>query len=1386
MATPVHVIKSSFSGGEFAPSLYARVDIQKYATGARKLRNFFVHPHGGISNRPGFKKIAATKKDNSKARVVDFQFSADENYIIEFGDYYCRFFTEDGAVEKETGDTWLTTTTYSLYDITWASGVIYSCLQDHTSGTFATDLAANKWTIDINKWIATTSYAAGIYAAVTLGTATPTIYFCIQAHTSGTAFTAGTAWLGQTIYEVVSPYSEDDIFALRFAQSADVLFIAHPDFQPRELTRYGHTDWEFSLYDFLNGPFRLGNDDTTLTMQLSTIATPATLTAAATYFYPTHEGALIQLNHYIEGQATAQAFTKATEGSSIKCGGTWRVISHGTWTGKFQVQKSTNGTDWTTLRQFSSVNDFNVDTYGTEDMSDGVLPFLLRATSQNPTTGTFTGTLNVDLTADPYTHQGVAKITEYLSSSTVAVDMQRVAGSTATTIDWAEGAWSDYRGWPSCVVFSQDRLIFAGTYYDPQTIWMTQTGDYYNFLRNDPLVASDGITINLPSQKLNAINGLVSLLQLLAFTSGSEWSIGSTENSVLSPLTIQTRANGYNGSSGIQPCIISNRAIYVQSRGAVVRDLGYELFTDTFSGANISILSNHLFFNHNIIEMAYQQEPDSLVWAVRDDGILLSMTYMREQEVLAWSWHDTNEGDDLFESVCVMPAGGYIPPAEDDYTYGDRNTRIYAPFNGDDTAIKYTALTFQDFIFEGTVQLDTAQKKFGGSSLMLDGNSDYLYIPYNYSYDWVLTTIDFTLEAQVRFSIIQDCCFVTVRESATNLFKFTYTASTDKLTFTIINTGVTASVSCSFNPSLNTWYHIAFVRNGTTAGAWFLFIDAVKQTVTEVGSMALAIPTMDDDMVVGCDGNGANFFAGWMDEFRLSWVARWTDTFTARTEAYHHLCLYDTDVNKVHIRTAAQLQAMEDDLDGDYVLDNDIDLTGVDWQPIGSTAANAFTGTFNGRGHTISNLTTNGTTGANEGLVVGLFGYIGDNTDDKDDRAVVKNFNLENVVLTGGYALGSVVGFILSAFLYDIHVSNVTINSSDDWVPDFQSSGGFAGDCFTSNNLDTIVRHCDATDVTMNCSAEATIEEVDDCGGFMGTAYDATNGRYRIDYCFAKNVTIATDDAGATDTGGFIGNSIDAIIRNCYVENVNLALTITAVANYFLELGGFAGLACITTRGEISKCYATGQITLTGVKSGQGDAEDIGGFIGFTYEGSIQDCYTTVDVDVVNGDTLHIGGFAGYPGAPNYTLEIQNCYAIGAITLTGCGDADGVGGFAGRTRQSSLINCYSVGAVDEGTAATTVYVGGFIGILGTTTLTNCSWATASYLVAIGNKSGATVAMLAGAGYGTDEDDATDFYLKTHAVYTGVTPWNFTNATWYNPAVWLEATASYPTLNYWWP
>jgi len=562
MPNLAHTIKTTFAGGEYAPSLWGRVDIARYATGARKLRNFIVSPHGGVSNRPGTHYQATAKYGNKKCRLIPFKFSSLQNYILEFGDYYIRFYTQDGQLLVAPGG---------------------------------------------------------------------------------------------LPYEVVSPYAEADLPLINFTQSADVLFMGHPDFQPRQLNRMGSTNWTITLYDFIGGPFMLANVDANFTISASAVTgNGITLYASNPLFQTTQIGALFQLRHYIQGQAVTDALASVTTTSSIKCGGTWRIITHGTWTGKIQIEKSTdNGANWTVMRNFSSAADYNANTFGTEDMSNNAEPFLIRV---NMTAYT-SGTCNVDLSSDAFYQQGIAKITAYVSATQVTVDVKRTFGDTIATIDWSEGSWSDYRGWPATVEFSPgDRLIFASTYSELQTYWMTKVGNYYDFSRSSPLVDSDGISTNLPSRELNAINGLVPLTEIIALTSSAECSIEATTAGILTPLTVMNKIHGYEGSFGIRPVVLGNRAIYVQAMGSIMRDLGYELSSNSFQGADISVMANHLFTGYTITDMAYQQNPNRIVWCVRSDGILLSMTYMREQEVLAWTWHDT---DGKFESVACIPYNGY-------------------------------------------------------------------------------------------------------------------------------------------------------------------------------------------------------------------------------------------------------------------------------------------------------------------------------------------------------------------------------------------------------------------------------------------------------------------------------------------------------------------------------------------------------------------------------------------------------------------------------------------------------------------------------------------------------------------------------------------------------
>lgn len=252
---------------------------------------------------------------------------------------------------------------------------------------------------------------------------------------------------------------------------------------------------------------------------------------------------------------------------------------------------------------------------------------------------------------DIYTY-GCVKITAYTSSTVVTAKVYDTLAATTATSTWAEGSWSDYRGWPSCVIFFQDRLIWGCSDSEPQTWWASNTGDYVNFVTYSPLQDTDSITSNFLSRELNDIRYAMAIDEIIFLTGASEWIVGpASSGGSFTPSTAHQMCQGYRGTTYVNPVIVGNRIIYVQPKGTIVRDLGYSYDVDGYTGDDLTLFSRHLFEGHKITKMAYQQEPDSIVWMVRDDGILLSMTYLREQKMLAWARHDT---DGTFEDVCCI------------------------------------------------------------------------------------------------------------------------------------------------------------------------------------------------------------------------------------------------------------------------------------------------------------------------------------------------------------------------------------------------------------------------------------------------------------------------------------------------------------------------------------------------------------------------------------------------------------------------------------------------------------------------------------------------------------------------------------------------------------
>lgn len=409
---------------------------------------------------------------------------------------------------------------------------------------------------------------------------------------------------------VATPWSESDLPLLNFTQSADVLYVCHPSYQPRTISRTAHDAWTVAEFDNIKGPFQDINTNTSLIVQSNATTGTATLTVSGgSLFQSYHVGQLFYLEQKNFGQPWEAG--KAVSLNDIRRSD-----------GKYY--QATNSATTGSLRP----------THDADDWSDGAVTWR-------------------------YLHSGfgICRITAVASgTSATATVILRIPDETTATASykWAFEAWGGNQGYPASVAFHQQRLCFANTTAQPQTVWMSRTNAYVDFGKSNPIADDDAVNFTIASRQVNAIRHMLTLDKLVLLTSGGEWIVAGAENDTISPSSINIKQQGYRGSSTVPPQVIGNTALYLQDKGSTVRDLGYEFASDSYTGNDLTILSSHLVQGHTIEEWAYQQVPFTCLWCVRDDGVLLSMTYMREQQVIGWHRHDT---DGEVESVCVISEG---------------------------------------------------------------------------------------------------------------------------------------------------------------------------------------------------------------------------------------------------------------------------------------------------------------------------------------------------------------------------------------------------------------------------------------------------------------------------------------------------------------------------------------------------------------------------------------------------------------------------------------------------------------------------------------------------------------------------------------------------------
>lgn len=241
-----------------------------------------------------------------------------------------------------------------------------------------------------------------------------------------------------------------------------------------------------------------------------------------------------------------------------------------------------------------------------------------------------------------------------IAGSTSFID-NGISPDTTDTPPQARNPFGSTDNYPATVNYYQQRLIFGNTNNDPEKAWASRSNQFHNFTVSSPLQEDDAVTFTVVGRKVNRINNFIELGRLVVLSSGAEVSINGDSAGVLSPTEINPKQYSNTGSAAIAPLIVGGNALYVQARGSVVRDLSFDIEVDGYRGNDLTIFSAHLFDQYTLLDWAYQQIPHSVIWAVRNDGILLGLTYVREHELWAWHRHDFQDG--VVENVCVIPEG---------------------------------------------------------------------------------------------------------------------------------------------------------------------------------------------------------------------------------------------------------------------------------------------------------------------------------------------------------------------------------------------------------------------------------------------------------------------------------------------------------------------------------------------------------------------------------------------------------------------------------------------------------------------------------------------------------------------------------------------------------
>ena len=624
----MRVALTNFTGGEIAPTLHARYDLARYRNAVRCMENFVPNLHGAVERRAGTRFVSTL---DGPGVLIPFSFSADaaQNFVLVLGEKRLRVASPARGLLSGVSLT-APYTVAEAYEISYAQvgDVMYLAHNNHPLHKLTRSGAGPDYQWKLAPVALNTSLPAP---------GKPTVGFTRSEQDKD-------SYINHTLHYKIVAVDENGKESL--PSEAGEVRGKHP------------SDWVVGNKADLSWQAVAGAVDYNVYREeagyFGFIGVASTKDASGGVVSGLQVGGtLVPLSHY--SGAIARTIVKERFKGEHSSSSQETVVSD--VTGSLQVSKNAgqnafhfNGLLFvlvakTTTTELYLRNENDEKTLDSTQTS--VEKFWAVVATETPA-GTYaaykTGNLGNDNAAPSGTFELYTVRPAYSGAATLTFTDNNYQADVSDT---PREDWDPFKdgNHPGVVAFHQQRMVLAATPNTPQAFYMSRVGDFENFRKSRPIQDDDPVEYLIASGSIDAITWAASFGDLLLGTSGSEYKAGG-DGAAITTKNISITAQSYWGSAPLLPIIIGNSILHVQRHGARVRDLFYSLEKDGYAGNDLSIMAPHLFDGYSLRQWAYQQTPGSHIWVVRNDGVLLALTYMKEHDIWGWSRHVT-DGDVL-------------------------------------------------------------------------------------------------------------------------------------------------------------------------------------------------------------------------------------------------------------------------------------------------------------------------------------------------------------------------------------------------------------------------------------------------------------------------------------------------------------------------------------------------------------------------------------------------------------------------------------------------------------------------------------------------------------------------------------------------------------------